>query len=136
VAYVLGKHEQATAYANEAIYKYQHESWTQRQQPWVHMGIARAEAFAGRNDEAARDGKAALDELAALDAFGSIPMRYQYGELLVVVNKREEALATLREIVALPLDAFSPNQIRYGPIWSRLKDDPRFEEILRSIKPL
>jgi hypothetical protein len=30
----------------------------------------------------------------------------------------------------------SPNEIRLDPFWSPLKDDPRFEEILKSAKPL
>ena len=29
----------------------------------------------------------------------------------------------------------SPNELRWDVFWSRLKDDPRFEEILRRAKP-
>jgi tetratricopeptide (TPR) repeat protein len=101
------------------------------------MGIARAEAYAGRHGEAVRDGKAALAEMVAFDAYSSLHVRYEYGALLVIAGRPDEALSVLREVIALPMDdGFSPNEIRFDPAWSRLKADPRFDEILRSVKPL
>ena len=41
--------------------------------------------------------------------------------------------ASLRQVLSLPGTA-QPQQIRTDLIWSRLKDDPRFEEILKSAK--
>ena len=102
----------------------------------MKLGLARAEAYAGRLDDAVRDGKAALDVEVARDGYSSLAMRVDYGEILVVANRREEAFAVLREIMAQPLINLTTNGIRFDPVWSRLKDDPRFEEILKSAKPL
>jgi len=53
----------------------------------------------------------------------------------VALGRRDEALALLREATTTTCQ-LSPNEIRYDPVLSRLKDDPRFEEILKSAKPL
>ncbi len=137
VAFLLGKQEEARKFGDAAIEAYRTTKWTPRQQPWVHLGIARAEAYSGRTADAIRDGRAALDEMEAFDGYSSLQVRYEYGALLVICNQREEALSLLREIVAQPMDNFClPNEIRIHPSWSRLKGDPRFDEILKSVRPL
>jgi TolB-like protein len=135
VAWLHGRPDEARRFADEAIAAYQRQKWVPRQEPWVQLGVARAEAYAGRMDDAMRDGKAALDAEIARDAFSALYLRNEYGRILVVGNRREEALATLREMMNAPC-GLSSNDIRFDPLWSRLKDDPRFEEILRSAKPL
>ena len=57
------------------------------------------------------------------------------GRTYAAIDRREEALATLRQLMS-GLARMSPNEIRLDPLWSRLKDDPRFEEILNAAKPL
>ena len=136
VDYLRGRPDEAHGFAQAALDAYQSQKWAPRQEPWAKLGIARAEAYAGRLDEATRDGRAALDEEIARDGYSSLAMRVDYGEILVVANRREEAFAILREIMAQPLINLATNGIRFSPVWSRLKDDPRFEEILKSAKPL
>lgn len=96
--------------------------------------MARAKAFAG-------DG-AAVAELEAgaalavkLDAYAGRGALLEAGRALTALGRKEEALAMLRAVVAGP-SLMSPNEIRIDPLWSRLKDDPRFEEILKAAKPL
>jgi len=136
VAYLLGRPDDARRYADDAIESYHRLAWSPRQGPWVRLGIARAEAYAGRIEEAVRDGKAALDEEVRRDSFSSLEMRDEYGKILVIGDRRDEALAILREAIALPMPLRTPNGIRYDLVWARLKDDPRFDEILKSAKPL
>jgi TolB-like protein len=132
-----GRPDEARRQADEAITAYRSQPWAPRQEAWVRLGIARAEAYAGRMDDAIRDGKAALDEEMTRDAFSALLMRNEYGRILVVAGRHSEALALLREIVVLPAPlTLGSNAIRLDPLWSRLKDDPRFEEILKSAKPL
>jgi hypothetical protein len=50
-------------------------------------------------------------------------------------RRREEALAALRAVLAGPC-GWSPHEIRHDPLFSRLKDDPRFEEMLAAAKSL
>jgi len=136
VAFLRGHSKEARSYAEEAIEYYHHQEWAPRQVAWEKMGEARAEAYAGRADEALRDAKAALDFEAAHDAYSSMAMRQEFGQLLVLCGRRDEAIAVLREMVSLPMFPLTPNGIRYDAVWSRMKDDPRFEETLKSAKPI
>ena len=135
VAYLLGKAGAAKEFSDQAISAYRNSIWTHRQQPWVLMGIAMAEAYEGRGDDAVRDGEAALDQLAAADAYDSLEMRFEYGKILVICDRRKDALSVLGEIIARP-GILAPRSFPFDPVWSRLKNEPRFEEILNSVKPL
>ena len=101
----------------------------------MQMDIARAHALAGRKDVALREGEAAMTAQIRLDAFTAANQRFVYGRLLVTCDRPAEGLGVLREYIG-GFGATTPNEIRLDPIWSRLKDDPRFEEILKSAKPL
>lgn len=135
IASLRGRPEEARRFADEAIAIYRRQKWSPRQERWVQFGVAWAEACAGRVDEAIRDGKVALDEALTRDSVSAFIMRLEYGQILVIGNRREEALALLRESLAMPCWQ-GPAAIRFDPVWSRLKDDPRFEAILKSAKPL
>ena len=94
-----------------------------------------AEAWAGRSEEAIRDAQAALANMTAQDAYDAAQLRQLLGTVYLALGRREEAIACLREMMSGPC-LLSPKEIRVDPLWSRLKDDPRFEEILKSAKPL
>jgi TolB-like protein/Tfp pilus assembly protein PilF len=135
VAFLLGRQNEARQYADEAIASYSRQRLPPRQQVWARMGMAVAEACSGRVEDALRESRAALAEQHARDAYDENTMRLTYGAILCIANRREEALSTLRQILAQPLDV-GLNYFRFDPVWSRLKDDPRFEQILQSAKPL
>jgi hypothetical protein len=63
-------------------------------------------------------------------------MRVQYGRILVIANRREEALSTLTEIISSPSENGVPRLLPHDPIWSRLNGDPSFLPIIESVKPL
>ena len=135
LAYLRGEAAVARGYADQAIAYYRESTWNQRQQPWVQMRIAMAEAWAGRSAEASRDAQLAMAEVTAHDAYDTTVLRQYLGEIHVSLGQREEAFACLRQMMREPVNV-SPNEIRIDPLWSRLKDDPRFEEILKSDQPL
>ena len=125
----------ARRFAGEAIAFYRTGQWNPRQQPWVQMRIAMAEAWSGRAAEALHDGLEAVAAMSAQDAYDAAHLRQFLGVTYISLGRREEALACLRELMAGPC-TLSPNEVRLDPLWSRLKDDPRFEEILKAAKPL
>jgi TolB-like protein len=135
VAYLLGKKEAAKAFADQAILACRKATWTRRQLPWAHMCIAQGEAYEGDAVDSIRDGKAAMEEMNAFDAFDGVPMRFDYGQILVIAGRNDEALAVLREAYKCPLEVV-PRDLLYDPVWNRLKGDPRFAEILENVKPL
>ena len=135
VAWLRGQREAAKQFAGEGIALLRARHPTLRQQPYDLMSLARAEACAGRSDEAVRDARAAAAAALQQDPYTGVDVKNDLGRIYVMLDHREEALAVLREILAMPL-VLSPNELRFDPIWSRLKNDPRFEEILKSAKPL
>lgn len=135
IAWLQGRPEDARRLADEAIAYYRGRQWSARQQPVVQMDLARAEALAGRKEVALREAAAAMAAQIKLDALTAADLRYVYGRLLVTCDRRAEALDVLRDYIG-GFGLRTPNEIRLDPIWSRLKDDPRFEEILKSAKAL
>lgn len=136
VAWLRGRPEEARRFADEAIAYFQSGQWMPRQEPGALMGVALAHAFAGRPTEALRDARKALADQTKRDAYAGALIRNDYGIILIICGRRDEALETLRALSSGYLGVHTPAELRYEPIWSRLKDDPRFEEILRSAKPL
>ncbi len=135
IAWLQNRPEDARRFADEAITYYRGRLWGARQQPVVQMDLARAEALAGRKEVALREAEAAMAAQIKLDAFTAESQRFVYGRLLVTCDRRAEALGVLRDYLG-GYGGTTPNEIRLDPIWSRLMDDPRFEEILKSAKPL
>jgi hypothetical protein len=82
-----------------------------------------------------RYGRQAIEEMKALDAYDTPFMQYEYGRILVLAGRNDEALAVLGVITAGPGD-YVPKSYPYDPVWGRLKGDPRFQSILDSSKPL
>lgn len=135
VAFLRGDRDAARLLADQAIAALRAERWNERQQPWVRMATAQAEAYAGRTEQALGEGEAAIAETRARDATDFANLRLELARIYLAVDQREKALACLREMLGDYCDA-SPNELRLDPLWSRVKDDPRFEEILQSAKPL
>jgi TolB-like protein len=135
IAFVLGRQGEAKSLGAQAVLDYGKVVWTRRQLPWAHFGIARAEAYQGEMDAAARDAEKAFDEMQALDTYESTFMRYEYGKVLVITGRTEDAFSVLTALIAGPGDIV-PRSYAYDPVWARLKGDPRFQSILDSFKPL
>ncbi len=134
VAFLLGKNDAAKALGAQAISSFRQTKWTRRQQPWAHLGIAQAEEYEGNLDAAVRDAKQAVGEMRSLDAYDTTFMLFEYGKILVIAGRNEEALSVLADLISGPGDAV-PRSFPYDPVWARLKGDPRFESILNSFKP-
>ncbi|MDP1580223.1 MAG: TIR domain-containing protein [Candidatus Didemnitutus sp.] len=138
LAWLRGRPDDARRWADEAVVAIRQQKSAPRQEAWARMSLARADALAGRVDEALQGARLALDEQTARDVYASATMASEYGRVLLICGRREEALEVLREVVARPSQSSTatPGEIRFDPVWSLLKDDPRFEQILKSSKPL
>lgn len=136
MAWLRGRPEDARRFADETIAHFRSRQWMPRQEPGALMGVALAQAYAGRHSEALRDARAALADQIKRDVYAGALMQNDYGQILLVCGRSDEALAALQVFMSGMLLPLAPSDIRFDPIWSRLKDDPRFEEILKSAKPL
>ena len=136
VAFLLGQTEAARTFADDAAAAYRAQTWAPRQEPLVMAHVALAHALAGRADEAVRLAREGFTLQTKRDAWDAVIQRWELAQVYLVLNRREEALAVLSEMMTEPGFGPGPEQVRLDPLWSRLKDDPRFEEILKSAKPL
>ncbi|MBC7369160.1 MAG: TIR domain-containing protein [Undibacterium sp.] len=135
VAFLRGNRDAARPLADQALADFAAGQWTRRQEAPVLLGRAAAHALAGRSDEALRLAREGTALHLAHDKFTAFITRTDLARLYVVLDRREEALAVLREMMTDP-SLLSPEQVRHDPLWSRLKDDPRFEEMLKAAKAL
>jgi TolB-like protein len=136
MAYLGGRLDGARRYSEDAIAYYRGRNWAPRQEIWAKLGVARAEAYGGRPDEAIRDGSAALDDELTRDGYSGLAMRDEFGQILVICNRRVQAISVLREIMEHPLIIRTPKCFRLDPVWSLLSGDPQFDQILDSAKPI
>jgi hypothetical protein len=135
VALWRGDRAAAKTFAEQAIAAYEAGQWTPRQQPLVRLAVARCRAMAGQVEAGIRDMQAARQGLVERDKFLAFTSLLEMTETYALIGRREEALQTLREFFNGPSDV-SPNEVREDPFMAGLKSDPRFEEILKSAKPL
>jgi TolB-like protein len=135
LAFLQGKADEAAAFSARAISDLGKVHYQPRQHPFATMDRALAEALGGNAAAAVSDAQSAFAECSAHDKYDEIVLQGELGKVFVVAGERERAIETLRAMMAGPCFE-PPREIRIDPVWSRLKDDSRFEEILASAKPI
>jgi adenylate cyclase len=135
LAWVRGRKDDARKHAEEAGAAFRSQTWTPRQELWVRLDLAQVAVLMGRIDEGLSEAKAALADQRRRDRFEASVMGAEYLNLLVMCGRRDEAVDFLQEWLSGPCPE-SPRKIRADPFWSGLKEDPRFDQILTSVKPL
>ncbi|MFM7751562.1 MAG: TIR domain-containing protein [Opitutaceae bacterium] len=136
VAWLDGRKADSVRHAEAALKTMSTWKSNPRQQYFDLMTRARAEAFAGRTEDALRDARDALAGLERNDLYMLGEYHVIFARICVVLGRTEEAFAALRAAIPLALSLSTPIEWRYDQILSRLKSDPRFEEIIRSCRPL
>lgn len=136
VAFLQGRAEDARGYAEEALDYYATAEINSRSEAWLMVERAQTHALAAHADEAVRLARTAVAMQVEKDAFDDGRWtRRGLAQVYLLLDRRNDAFATLREMMTSPcIDG--PEQIRMDPLWARVADDPRFEEILQSAKPL
>lgn len=135
VANLQGRTAEARRWAETARTELQAMTANRRQESWQMLNLATAEALAGRGDEAVRLAREGADLTAARDAFSAGRAKLEAATVLLILRRDAEALALARDAFTLPSEIV-PALLRRDLVWTRLNGDPRFEELLRSIKSL
>jgi hypothetical protein len=99
------------------------------------VGIALSDALAGRGETALKLARDAVAWQVEHDRFAVKDVQEVAAQVYLVLDRRDEAFAALRDLFNGPSTLW-PEHVRLDPLWKRVKDDPRFEEILKSAKPL
>ena len=133
VALLRGDEAAAKVRAAEAIVIFQAGPWSPRQQRLINLDLALLRTITGGADL-----PDIMAQLNRLEQYDKLMMAAVWGEtarVLALTGHREEALTCVRRLLAGP-SIESPNELRDDPFLVSLKKDPRFEEILKSAKPL
>jgi serine/threonine-protein kinase len=103
--------------------------------PRLHSSLGIAYAALGREEEAIREGARAV-ELYPLsrDAFYGIPYVLDLALIYVLVGKHDAACEHLELLLSVP-SWVSPALLRMDPRWDRLRDRPRFQQLLSEPPP-
>ncbi len=134
-AFMQGDRAAAKKYAEETIRYYQTHAWTPRQEGAVKIGVAFADALAGRGEEAVKLAHEAYEWQLGHDVFASKDFLPLMAQIYFVLDRPEDVLNSAREMMR---DAcgLGPEYARHMYYFSQVKNDPRFEEILKLAKPL
>ena len=135
VAFLQGRRDEARAFADQAVAVFQAGQWAPRQEASVMLGTAQAHALAGREELALRLASDGFTLQLSRDAFAAKDLRIELAHIYLILDRRDDAFAQLREMMTGPC-IYGPENIRLDPFWLRVKDDPRFEQILQLAKPL
>ena len=135
LAFLRGKKEAARQAADEAIAFYASKHWVPNQDSAILIATARAQAFAGRADEAVQNASQGVARTIGRNAQQTADALWGQGLVLATLGRREEALAVLERLMEGPC-RYTPQEVRHDPLWSRLADDPRFEKFLRKARAL
>ena len=101
--------------------------------PDLHLALGFAAAGLGMKDDAIREGRKATSLIpVSRDSFSGPGYLTQLAQLYVRVGENDQAIATLREALALPSSggSISPALLKLDPIWDPLRKDPRFQKLI------
>jgi tetratricopeptide (TPR) repeat protein len=97
--------------------------------------IARMDAALGRKDEAIREAKEALGlRPLARDAMDGPMLATNLALVYAWTGERDLALEQLAEVAKIPAGP-SYGDLALNPKWDSLRDDPRFNQIVESLRP-
>ena len=132
LALLRGDAGAAAAHAREAIASFENGRWTQRQKLVVAVRIAQARACSGR-DEDVRPLLTVLQDTQPRDTYTGSVLTLEVARTVAALGRRDEALGLLRQFLATPCEP-PAEELRHDPYFAAFRDDPRFEEVLRSEK--
>lgn len=133
LALLRGDQAAARKHATDAITALRAGHWSPRQEPAVRLALARARVCAGE-EGAAVELLQAMETLVRREKFLSLTWS-EAARTLAAAGHNDEALECLRRLMSGP-SVDVPQELRHDPFFTKLKSDPRFEEILKSAKPL
>jgi TolB-like protein len=130
IAAAMGDRTEAVRSGREALHTFGTMPWSPRQRGLVRALAARAQLIVDPSGSVT-ELRAALTEMREFDKMILTGNAVPSARTLAAIGRKEDALAFLEEALAAPTKE-SPQQIRHDPLFRSLRDDPRFEQLLRS----
>ncbi len=109
-----------------------HDPFVRRAEAYAFRGIAHA--LSGRRAEAVRDGRRALELLPiSRDAVDAPDMHIAVANAFILAGDRDAAFRVLDALASVPSE-LSSARLRLHPIYDSLRDDPRYDALLRKLE--
>ncbi len=99
-----------------------------------HVALAFADAGLGIKQEAVAEAKKAVELMpVSLDAFTGPGYLRTLAKVYVQVGENSQAIDLIEKLLAMPAGAvMSPGFLKIDPFWDPLRNDPRFQALLKS----
>ncbi len=99
-----------------------------------HSALGIAYAGLGRKQDAIREGKAAVDALPiAKEAWRGAYRVIDLARIYTMVGEHDAAIDQIEQLLSIPSEISIP-WLRIDPIWTSLRDNPRFKKLLEGRK--
>ncbi len=114
------------------------DSWEKadgRRDEWYFIAVAQLDARLGRKEEAIREAQRAVELVPIeLDPLFGAEMAGKLAQVYAWTGEPELAIEKLEMLAKMPCD-ISYGDLRFNPTWDSLRNQPRFEKIVASLKP-
>jgi serine/threonine-protein kinase len=128
---LLGEPDQARQGYEAARVLLEAEMASQPAHPGLHSSLGIALAGLGRSQEAVAEGRRATELLPrSKDGFYYLPYQIDLAQIYVMVGDHDHAIEKLEYLLSNPSWVSVPF-LENDPTWNPLRDDPRFQELLR-----
>jgi len=127
----LGREQQAIAYFDSARTFLEKESRLRPQDAWLHSCLGMAYAGLGMHDDAHISGTIGTSMLPITnDAFSGPSLRLTLAEIYMMLGDSEASLDNL-EVVLSSSHIISVPLLNIDPLWDPVRDEPRFQQLLK-----
>ena len=94
----------------------------------LHISLGRAYALLGRKEEAVRSGEHAVALVPVVA--DEWPQKIQLAKIYTRVGQHDKALDLIDGLLSMPCE-LSVGLLRLDPVWDPLRDNPRFQALLK-----
>jgi serine/threonine-protein kinase len=128
---LLGETEQARQCYQAARESLEAEVARQPNDPRFHSSLGIALAALGHGEQAVAEGRRATELLPrAKDGFYYLSYAIDLAQIYVMVGDRDRAIEQLEQLLTNP-SWISVRWLEIDPTWNPLRDDPKFQQLLR-----
>jgi TolB-like protein/Flp pilus assembly protein TadD len=129
---LLGEQERALESYETALHMLEQRVGESPQDPRLHSSFGITYASLGRKEEAIREGKLAVELLpVSKDAFYGISHEFDLTLIYTIAGEHDLALDQIERLLSIP-SWLSPTWFRADPRFNRLREHPRFREIVEA----